>query len=331
MFTSRITTDPAPGYVRLYESGELAARVEEALASLERCRVCPWDCDVNRLKDEKRVCRTGRYARVDSHFPHFGEEDCLRGWRGSGTIFFAWCNLRCVFCQNFSISQREAGREAPPGRLAEMMLELQDQGCHNINFVTPEHVVPQILEALPAAVEGGLRLPIVYNTSGFDSLESLRQMDGVVDIYMPDFKYWHGDRAKLYLKSPKYPAAARAALREMHRQVGDLTFNENGLAKRGLLVRHLVMPGGLDETREIMRFIAEEISPDTYVNVMGQYNPAGKVGESRYGEINRPLRPEELTEAYRIAREAGLHRFDFRRKTLLGLWPTGPELSVFDD
>ncbi|MBI2881075.1 MAG: radical SAM protein [Candidatus Tectomicrobia bacterium] len=331
MHSSRTATDSVPGYVRLHESGELRRRAEEALASLERCRVCPWDCDVNRLQDEKRVCRTGRYARVDSCFPHFGEEDCLRGWRGSGTLFFGWCNLCCVFCQNFDISQREAGREARPEELARMMLRLQDCGCHNINFVTPEHVVPQILEALPIAVEGGLRLPIVYNTSAFDSLESLRHMDGVVDIYMPDFKYWSEEKARRYLKSPRYPAAARAAIREMHRQVGELTFDERGLARRGVLLRHLVMPGGLDDTREIMRFLAREVSPDTYVNLMGQYRPAGKVSAERYSEINRPIDPEEVSEAYRIARQAGLHRFDFRRRRLTGFQVAGPELSVFDN
>lgn len=302
-----------PNYVRLYESGELKRRVEKALASLEKCKVCPWDCEVNRLKNEKKVCRTGRYARVSSYFPHFGEGDCLRGWNGSGTIFFAWCNLRCVFCQNFDISQNEAGMEVGPERLAEMMLELQGMGCHNINFVTPEHVVPQVLEGLFYAIPWGLRLPIVYNTSAFDSLESLHQMEGIVDIYMPDFKYWHEDTAKLYLKSPKYPLAARMAIKEMHRQVGDLTFDEPGMARRGVLVRHLVMPGGLEETRAIMHFLATEISPHTYVNVMDQYYPAGKVGSEKYSEINRHITSEELTEAFRIARETGLHRFDSRR------------------
>jgi putative pyruvate formate lyase activating enzyme len=197
--------------------------------------------------------------------------------------------------------------------------------------VTPEHVVPQILEALPFAIQGGLRLPLVYNTSGFDSLESLRHLDGIVDIYMPDFKYWHEDKAKRYLKSPKYPAAARAALKEMHRQVGELTFDKNGLARRGVLVRHLVMPDGLEDTGEILRFLAEEISPDTYVNIMGQYRPAWKVSEKKYSELNRPIHSEELTEAYRLARKAGLHRIDFRRRTLAGIWPWGPELSVFED
>ncbi len=319
MPTTKARESP-PGYVRLLESGDLDRRVAEALAGLGACRVCPWNCEVNRLNDEKRVCRTGRYARVASYFAHFGEEDCLRGWRGSGTIFFGWCNLRCVFCQNHDISQAEAGREVLPEELAAMMLELQDQGCHNINFVTPEHVVPQVLEALPHAIRRGLRLPIVYNTSAFDSIESLRHMDGLVDIYMPDFKYWREEMTKTYLKSPAYPAAARAALKEMHRQVGDLDFDESGLARRGVLVRHLVMPDAREDTRAIMRFLAEEISPDTYVNIMDQYRPEGRVGPQKYSEINRRITSRELEEAYEAARDAGLHRFDERRKTDLLKW-----------
>ena len=308
-----------PSYLHLYESGELDRRVEQGLASLENCQVCPWNCGINRLQDEKRICRTGRYARVASYFAHFGEEDCLRGWNGSGTIFFAWCNLRCVFCQNYDISQNEAGRDVRPERLAEMMLELQARGCHNINWVTPEHVVPQILEALPLAIRGGLRLPIVYNTSAYDSLESLHLMDGIVDIYMPDFKYWSQDSSKHYLKSPHYPAAARAAIKEMHRQVGDLLFDEDGLACKGLLVRHLVMPGAEEEVQQIMRFLASEISPDTYVNIMDQYYPAGKVSGEKYSEINRHISGEELRQAYEHARESGLARFDQRWRQSRGL------------
>ncbi|MEW5976782.1 MAG: radical SAM protein [Acidobacteriota bacterium] len=307
-----IVSQVEPGYVGLHRSGELERRVEQALASLASCCVCPWDCRVDRLHGETKVCRTGRFARVSSYFPHFGEEDCLRGRRGSGAIFFAWCNLRCVFCQNYDISQQEAGYEVPPGRLAEMMIELQECGCHNINWVTPEHVVPQILEAMPIAVNLGLRLPIVYNTSGFDSMESLRWMDGIVDIYMPDFKYWSADAARKYLKSPRYPEATRAAIKEMHRQVGDLVLDSTGLARRGLLVRHLVMPGGQEETREILRFLAGEISPDTYVNIMDQYHPAGKVGSSQYSEINRVVSHQEVGHAFALATEAGLHRFDRR-------------------
>ncbi len=302
-----------PGYLHLYETGELKERVNRALEALRSCRVCPWNCGVNRLDNRKQVCRTGRYARVSSYFPHFGEEDCLRGWRGSGTIFFGLCNLRCVFCQNFDISQQEAGMEVEPQRLAAMMVELQELGCHNINWVTPEHVVPQILEALPLAIEKGLRLPIVYNTSAFDSLESLRLMDGIVDIYMPDFKYWYPDKAKRYLKTDRYPEVARQAIKAMFRQVGDLQIDARGLATRGLLVRHLVMPGGLEDTREIMRFLAREISPHTYVNIMDQYRPAGNVDAHRYPELNRRITEEELESAYQFARAAGLYRFDKRR------------------
>ncbi len=313
MVTNRTARVEAPNYVRLYESGELERRVERALAMLGKCKVCPWHCEVNRLADETRICRIGRYARVASYFPHFGEEDCLRGWKGSGTIFFGSCNLRCVFCQNSDISHHVAGVEVRPERLAEIMLEMQYMGCHNINWVTPEHVVPQIIEALPHAIRDGLRLPIVYNTSAFDELECLRLMEGIVDIYMPDFKYWQEDKAKRYLKAPKYPEAARAAIKEMYRQVGDLTFGPNGLARRGLLVRHLVMPDELDETRAIMRFLAREVSPRTYVNVMGQYYPAGKVSAEKHPDLNRRLHSSELIEARSIAQEAGLSRFDRRR------------------
>ncbi|MBF8283769.1 MAG: hypothetical protein HW378_2684, partial [Anaerolineales bacterium] len=277
------------------------------------CRVCPRDCRADRLADKTAACKTGRYARVSSCFPHGGEEDCLRGWRGSGTIFFSMCNLRCVFCQNYDISQAGRGDETQPERLAEMMLELQALGCHNINFVTPEHVVPQILEALPAAVEGGLRLPIVYNTSAYDSLESLHHMDGVVDIYMPDFKIWDGRLALKYLLAKDYPEAARRAIKEMHRQVGELKMDEHGLARRGVLVRHLVMPGGVAGTRDIMRFLAREVSPHTYVNMMAQYYPAGRVTPEKFGEINRRITRQEITSAVAAAQEAGLYRFDERR------------------
>ncbi|MDP7384933.1 MAG: radical SAM protein, partial [Nitrospinota bacterium] len=246
MFTTPVSAESVPNYVRLYESGELERRVEKALASLERCRACPWDCDVNRLKDETRVCKTGRYARVDSAFPHFGEEDCLRGRQGSGTIFFAWCNLRCVFCQNNETSQVGEGEELGPKALARLMVHLQVRGCHNINFVTPEHVVPQIVEALPHAIDLGLHIPLVYNTSAYDSLESLRVMDGLVDVYMPDFKLWDPRRSRRYLLAPDYPEVARSALSEMHAQVGVLKTDADGLALRGVLVRHLVMPDMLE-------------------------------------------------------------------------------------
>jgi putative pyruvate formate lyase activating enzyme len=249
---------------------------------------------------------------VGSYFPHLGEEDCLRGTRGSGTIFFSGCNLRCIFCQNFDISWQAEGEVAPPERLAEMMLELQGQGCHNINFVTPEHVVPRILEALLIAAQQGLRLPLVYNTGAYDSLESVRLMDGVIDIYMPDFKFWDSEMARRYLKAADYPETARAAIKEMHRQVGSLVFDENGVARHGMLLRHLVMPGDVCGTREIMRWIARELGKDTYVNVMAQYRPAGKVSRTEYSEINRCLTHEEFQRAIEAAREAGLFRLDGR-------------------
>ncbi len=302
-----------PAYLALYRSGELEARVQQAIASLEDCHVCPRDCGVDRLADKTAVCKSGRYARVSSHFPHFGEEDCLRGWNGSGTIFFSWCNLRCVFCQNFDVSQEGQGVVTPPERLAQMMLNLQANGCHNINFVTPEHVVPQVLEALLIAIERGLALPLVYNTSAYDSLDSLHFLDGVVDIYMPDFKFWNARLSLKYLKAKDYPEKARQALTEMQRQVGPLRLDKKGLAKRGVLVRHLVMPGHQAETKAIMNFLANDLSPDTYVNIMAQYYPAGKVSDQKYSEINRHLTHEEQRQAYAAAREAGLWRFDERR------------------
>ncbi len=311
--------DFEPAYLRLYRTGELQRRARQAIATLASCRVCPRDCRVDRLADKTAVCKTGRYARVSSYFAHFGEEDCLRGWNGSGTIFLSWCNLRCQFCQNFDISHHGHGEETRPERLAEMMLELQAMGCHNINFVTPEHVVPQILEALVLAVEGGLRLPLVYNTSSYDSMESLRQMDGVMDIYMPDFKIWDSRMALKYLLAKDYPEAARRAIKEMHRQVGELKMDENGIAKRGVLLRHLVMPGAVAGTREIMKFLAREVSPHTYVNVMAQYYPAGKVSREKYAEINRGITAQEYADAVVAARKAGLYRFDERRTLALRL------------
>jgi putative pyruvate formate lyase activating enzyme len=234
----------------------------------------------------------------------------LSGWQGSGTIFFAGCNLRCQFCQNYEISHLGSGQETSPERLAEMMLELQAAGCHNINFVTPTHVVSQILEALVLAVEGDLRLPLVYNTSAYDSLESLQRLDGIVDIYMPDFKIWDARVALKYLAAKNYPEAARRAIKEMHRQVGELKMDEQGLAKRGVLVRHLVMPGGIAGTREITRFLAREISSHTYLNLMAQYSPAYKVSDEKFPEINRRITSQEYADAMTTARKAGLYRFD---------------------
>jgi len=294
---------------------QLADRAREAVAALADCRLCPRDCGVNRLEDAWSACKTGRHAVVSSWFPHFGEEDCLRGWNGSGTLFFGHCNLRCVFCQNYDISQDIKPRVAPgspPEEIAAMMLILQQRGCHNINFVTPEHVVAQILEALVEAVPAGLQLPLVYNTSAYDSMHSIELMNGVVDIYMPDFKYWSSETSAKYLKAADYPEAARRVTKAMHEQVGPLVLDEDGLARRGLLIRHLVMPGALDETRAILEWIARELGPETYVNLMDQYRPAGKVSSERFPELNRALTAAEFREAHQIAADLGLQRLDVR-------------------
>jgi putative pyruvate formate lyase activating enzyme len=311
--------DFTPAYLKTYEEGGLKDKAEEALELLRSCTVCPRNCRVDRLADETATCHSGRYARVSSAFAHFGEEDCLRGWNGSGTIFFSWCNLRCCFCQNFETSQIGEGQEVTPVELAHIMLRLQEAGCHNINLVTPEHVVPQILEALLRAVERGLRLPIVYNTSAYDSLDSIRLMGGVVDIYMPDFKLWDPQRSLKYLLARDYPEAARRAIRAMHEQVGELRADEDGLALRGLLVRHLVMPGMLEDTRHIMNFLAVELSRDTYVNIMDQYYPAWKAKtHEKYSDINRRITGSELDQAMAYAFQAGLWRLDTRWREV---WP----------
>jgi putative pyruvate formate lyase activating enzyme len=305
-----------PSYLELGIS-EIERRVGEALELLgPRCLVCPRRCKVDRRADVHGLCAVGRHAVVASWFPHFGEEDCLRGWNGSGTIFFSGCNLRCVFCQNWDISWGHVGGVvATPERLAAMMLELQHHGCHNVNFVTPEHVVPQVLEALPLAIADGLRLPLVYNTSAYDSLDSLALMEGIVDVYMPDFKLWSRAAARTYLKRADYPDVARRAIREMHRQVGDLVLDERGLAVRGVLLRHLVMPGLLEETEAILRFVAEELGTRCYVNLMAQYRPSGRVGrDGEYPEIDRHVFREEYAEALALAEVLGL-RLDPRSRS----------------
>jgi putative pyruvate formate lyase activating enzyme len=309
--------DWRPSYLALHASGELHDRAQRALALLEgdRCQVCPRLCKVDRLSDQAGLCRVGRHAVVASHFAHFGEEDCLRGVRGSGTIFFSGCNLRCVFCQNHEISWQLQGERVTRRRLARMMLELQGLGCHNINWVTPEHVVPQILEALPLAVDAGLRLPTVYNTSAYDSPESLELMEGVVDVYMPDFKLWSPELTRRYLAKRDYAEVARHSVLEMQRQVGDLVLDEHGMARRGLIVRHLVMPGLLDETETILRFIATELGAGTYVNLMAQYYPAGRTGE--FPEIDRHLYRSEFERALELAEKLGLRRLDERSRAAL--------------
>lgn len=275
---------------------------------MQCCDLCARVCEVDRLSGELGVCKTGVRAKITSYGPHLGEEDPLRGWKGSGTIFFARCNLRCQFCQNYDISQKDAGKEVSAGELANIMLELQARGCHNINLVSPSHVVPQILAALPIAVGSGLCIPLVYNTGGYDSLETLQMLDGIVDIYMPDMKFADGGAAHKYSRVLDYPQINRVAVREMHRQVGDLQTDEDGLATRGLLIRHLVLPRNLAGTKQIVQFIADELSTNTYLNLMAQYRPAYKA--SRYPEINRRITAKEYSAAVRMAKEARLTRME---------------------
>jgi putative pyruvate formate lyase activating enzyme len=309
-----------PAYRRLHREGRLGERAAAAIEELRDCQACPRNCRCDRLKDERRACHTGRHAIVSSAFAHHGEEDCLRGWRGSGTIFFGLCNLRCVFCQNGDISQRRQGRECTAEEIADTMLELQGLGCHNVNLVTPEHVVPQVIEAVAVAAERGLRLPLVYNTGGYDALRSLRLLDGIVDVYMPDFKFWRPETARRLCLARDYPERAREAVLEMHRQVGPLRFDRHGLARRGMLVRHLVMPGQQAEAAGIFDWLAREVSADTYVNVMGQYHPDHRVGvptpreERPFAEVDRRPCGAELEAALAAARGAGLWRFDERHR-----------------
>lgn len=296
---------------RSYQSGLLEQRVRLAQPLLQDCELCPRRCRVNRREVETGRCATAKNAVVASYSPHFGEEQPLVGRRGSGTIFFSGCSLGCCFCQNFDISRSPGnGREVSAESLAAIMLELQDRGCHNINFVTPSHVVPQILASLPPAYESGLKLPLVYNCSGYESSTTLRLLDGIVDIYMPDFKFWSSESASRYADAPDYPECARAAVTEMYHQVGDLRMDQDGIASQGLIIRHLLMPGALDETRRILEFIAANLSAATYVNIMDQYRPCGDV--SGHPELQGSIKPGHFEKATAHARKIGLTRLDSR-------------------
>lgn len=306
-----------PGYLRLHRDGELTRRAEMARKREQACDLCARYCRVDRA-DRHGACRTGLKAWVASYGPHHGEEEPLRGWRGSGTIFFAWCNLRCQYCQNHDISQAAAGRELESEEIASIMLNLQESGCHNINLVSPSHVVAEILEALVIAVDHGLRLPLVYNTGGYDSPEALAMLDGVIDIYMPDMKYSDRLVARTLSKIGGYPQVNQDAVREMHRQVGDLSLDSRGIAQRGLLVRHLVLPEGLAGTAEVVRFLAEEISPLTYLNLMDQYRPA--FNAYNHPTLNRRLTSVEYGEALKMAQDAGLTRLDKRQRGISLSW-----------
>jgi len=284
--------------------------VEKALALMEECSLCPRECGVNRLEGELGYCETGRQAKVASYNAHFGEESPLVGRHGSGTIFVSSCNLLCCFCQNYDISHLREGVEVEPAQISAMMIELTERGCHNINFVTPTHVVPQLLEALLHAVEEGIRVPLVYNSSGYDKRETIELLDGIFDIYMPDFKFWGEKWSERYCRAPDYGEVAIRVIREMHRQVGDLVVDDQGIAQRGLLIRHLVMPKNIAETDKIVRFIAKEISSNTYVNVMDQYRPCGDAHKDEV--INRRLASGEFKDAMDTARKEGLTRLDPR-------------------
>ena len=295
-----------PAYLKTYAKGKLAEKISRGKAILKRCILCPRLCKVDRTSDIGTICKLGQHAKVANYFPHHGEEVCLSGYHGSGTIFFAGCNLHCVFCQNWDISHLNQGRDVKPEVLAGMMIDLQNKGCHNINFVTPSHVVVPILESISLAIESGFSLPIVYNTSGYDSMTSLRLMDGIVDIYLTDFKFWNVASAKRYLSAPEYPWLIQRNLKEMYRQVGDLVLDQNRIAQRGLIIRHLFMPNHPEDATRIFTFIAQELSPHTAVNIMAQYHPTHEVSHEQFSEINRRPTLQEQERARKLATSSGL-------------------------
>ena len=295
-----------PSYINLFEKGELNKRVELLQEFLKGCQLCPRECHVNRLNGEVGYCGAGSDLMISSAFPHFGEEPPLVGFNGSGTIFLTHCNLRCIFCQNYDISHLGRGDRITLSDMARAMVKLQEMGCHNINFVTPTHYASQIVASLPKAMEWGLRLPIVYNCSGYESIEVIRLLEGVVDIYMPDVKFMDEKYSKRYSNAPDYPEVIKKVLKEMHRQVGDLTTNSKGVAERGLLIRHLVMPGGVASSEAVLKFIAEEISVHSYVNIMNQYRPEYRANE--YSEISHPITHQEYLEAIQLAKGFRLYR-----------------------
>jgi putative pyruvate formate lyase activating enzyme len=295
-----------PSYIGLFEKGELQQRTRLLKEFLKECRLCPRECRVNRLNGEVGYCKAPSELMVSSAFPHYGEEAPLVGYHGSGTIFLTYCNLRCVFCQNYDISHLGKGERITSSEMARAMVKLQEMGCHNINFVTPTHYAPQIVASLSEATEMGLCLPIVYNCSGYESIEVIRLLEGVIDIYMPDAKYMDEKFSKQFSNAPDYPGVIKKVLKEMYRQVGDLKTNSKGIAERGLLIRHLVMPGGVASSEAILKFIAEEISPHSYVNIMAQYRPEYRAYE--YSEINRRISHKEYLEAIQMAKRFHLYR-----------------------
>jgi putative pyruvate formate lyase activating enzyme len=296
----------APVYLDTYDRGELDDRIDTLMAILDECNLCPRACGVNRNKGEKGYCKSNRHLEVSSVQPHYGEEDVLVGIYGSGTIFLSNCNLGCIYCQNYDISHLGHGQLMTEEEFARSMLKLQNMGCHNINFVTPTHFTPQIVKALKIAIENGLHVPLVYNCGGYESKRTIELLEGIVDIYMPDIKYSNAEIAGKYSNAPDYFAVCKAAVKEMHRQVGDLTVDDRGIAVRGLLIRHLVLPSGLAGSDAIFKFVATELSKESYINIMAQYRPMYEA--YRYEELNRGITLGEYQEALARAKKWGLHR-----------------------
>ncbi len=297
-----------PSYLTLLASGELEKRIKSAHGLLSHCMLCPWKCGVDRIAGELGECKTGSTARVNSFMPHHGEERPLRGRYGSGTIFFSGCNMHCQFCQNADISQENYGMQVSADKISAMMLDLQTRDCHNINLVSPTHVVPQILDALLIAAQKGLRLPLVYNTGGYDAINTLKLLDGIVDIYMPDMKYADAETAKKYSLIPDYPYHNQKAVKEMHCQVGDLELDNNGIAMQGLLVRHLVLPNNNSGIKAVMGFLSQNISINTYVNIMDQYRP--EYHARQFPEVFHLVSADEFQAAVDMAIDFGIERID---------------------
>jgi len=294
-----------PSYLKLLESNELDKKIKELYSILECCELCPRKCHVNRLKGERGFCKSGKELMISSFGPHFGEEPELVGTHGSGTIFLTNCNLLCVYCQNYEISHLGEGREVSLEEAAEMMLTLQKIGCHNINLVTPTHFAPQLVKAIKIAAEKGLKLPIVWNCSGYENVEVIKILDGIVDIYMPDIKYSNSESARKYSRAKDYFERCKEAVKEMHRQVVDLKIDERGIAYRGLIIRHLVLPNDLAGSEKVLEFVAS-LSKDSYVNIMDQYTPCWKAFE--FKELSRPITASEYLKVIKIAKKLGLHR-----------------------
>lgn len=293
-----------PAYLESFDNSALKAKIKQAYELLESCTLCPHKCKVNRIEGQKGICKTGIDPLVCSYMPHHGEEPAISGGKGSGTIFFSFCNLRCAYCQNYRFSQEGEGEAVAPEKLSEIMLSLQNRGCHNINLVTPTHVMPQILKALYLAVEKGLNIPLVYNTSGYELAEIIKILNGIVDIYLPDMRYTDNENAIKYSNAPNYPRFNQEAVLEMYKQAGENIFNENGIIQKGLIIRLLVLPNNISATQKAIQFISEKLSKNVYVSLMSQYHPYHKA--HNYPEISRCISQEEYEETIHCLKEFGL-------------------------